>query len=67
MKNLSVGANFITNVVGSLMEFVKGKRESKAKAIKENSKKREIVSRENNNIHSQKTFNNNSGENSKMH
>ncbi|VEI96786.1 type VI secretion system Vgr family protein [Kaistella jeonii] len=67
MKNLSVGANFMTNVVGSLMEFVKGNRESKAKEVKENSKRREIVSQENNDIHSQKQFNNNSGENSKMH
>ena len=67
MKNLTVGTNFMTNVVGSLMEFVKGKRETKANEVKENSKRREIVSQENNNIHSQKTFNNNSGENSKMH
>lgn len=67
MKNLSVGASFMTNVVGNLMEFVKGNRESKAKEVKENSKRREIVSQENNDIHSQKQFNNNSGENSKMH
>ena len=67
MKNLSIGANFMTNVVGSLMEFVKGNRESKAKEVKEQSKMRQIVSEENNDIHSKKTFNNNSGENSKMH
>ncbi|MCD9618147.1 type VI secretion system Vgr family protein [Chryseobacterium gleum] len=67
MKNLSVGANFMTNVVGSLMEFVKGNRESKAKEVKENSKRREIISQENNDIHAQNQFNNNSGENSKMH
>ena len=67
LKNISVGMDFMTNVVGSLMEFVKGNRETKAKEVKENSKKREIISQENNNIHSQKTFNNNSGENSKMH
>ena len=52
MKNLSVGASFMTNVVGNLMEFVKGNRESKAKEVKENSKRREIVSQENNDIHS---------------
>ena len=67
IKNISVGGNFMTNVVGSLMEFVKGSRESKAKEVKENSKKRQIISQENNDIHSQTTFNNNSGENSKMH
>ncbi|KEY19890.1 type VI secretion system Vgr family protein [Kaistella antarctica] len=67
MKNLSVGASFMTNVVGNLMEFVKGNRESKAKEVKEQSKMRQIVSEENNDIHSKKTFNNNSGENSKMH
>ena len=67
MKNLSVGASFMTNVGGDLMEFVKGNRESKAKEVKEQSKMRQIVSEENNDIHSKKTFNNNSGENSKMH
>ena len=67
MKNLSVGANFMTNVVGSLMEFVKGNRETKAKEVKEQAKARQIVSQDNNDIHSKKTFNNNSGENSKMH
>ncbi|WP_314242924.1 phage baseplate assembly protein V [Empedobacter tilapiae] len=66
MKNLSVGANFMTNVTGSLQEFVKGKRESKATEVKENSKKRQIISQDNNDIHSQSVFNNNSGENSKM-
>ncbi|MGV0924848.1 type VI secretion system Vgr family protein [Empedobacter tilapiae] len=66
MKNLSVGANFMTNVTGSLQEFVKGKRESKATEVKENSKKRQIISQDNNDIHSQSAFNNNSGENSKM-
>ncbi|WP_228393935.1 phage baseplate assembly protein V, partial [Chryseobacterium artocarpi] len=67
MKNLTIGANFMTNVVGSLMEFVKGNRESKAQEVKEQAKARMIVSQENNNIHSQKTFNNNSGESSKIH
>ncbi len=67
MKNITIGANFMTNVVGSLMEFVKGNRESKAQEVKEQAKARTIVSQENNNIHSQKTFNNNSGENSKIH
>ncbi|MCJ8497173.1 phage baseplate assembly protein V [Chryseobacterium salipaludis] len=67
LKTLSVGGNFLTNVFGSLVEFVKGNRESKAKEVKENSKRREIISQGNNNIHSRKTFNNNSGENSKHH
>ncbi|MBV6881764.1 hypothetical protein NG800_018485 [Epilithonimonas ginsengisoli] len=67
MKNLSVGASFMTNVVGNLIEFVKGNRESKAKEVKEQSKMRQIISQENNDIHSKKTFNNNSGENSKIH
>ncbi|TGN24559.1 type VI secretion system Vgr family protein [Empedobacter tilapiae] len=66
LNNLSVGANFMTNVTGSLQEFVKGKRESKATEVKENSKKRQIISQDNNDIHSQSVFNNNSGENSKM-
>ena len=67
IKNVMVGGNFMTNVVGSLMEFVKGNRESKAKEVKEQTKARQIISQENNEIHSQKTFNNNSGENSKHH
>ncbi|WP_410492751.1 bacteriophage T4 gp5 trimerisation domain-containing protein, partial [Chryseobacterium sp. FP211-J200] len=67
LKNVSVGANYMTNVVGSLMEFVKGNRDSKAKEVKEQTKTRQIVSEENNHIHSKDTFNNNSGENSKMH
>ncbi|WP_159479916.1 type VI secretion system Vgr family protein [Chryseobacterium sp. 18068] len=67
LKNVSVGANFMTNVVGNLMEFVKGNRDSKAKEVKELTKTRQIVSEENNHIHSKDTFNNNSGENSKMY
>ena len=67
IKNVTVGGNFMTNVVGSLMEFVKGNRESKAKEVKEQTKARKIISQENNDIHSKKTFNNNSGENSKHH
>ena len=67
IKNVSVGANFMTNVFGSLIELVKGNRESKAKEVKEQTKARQIISQENNDIHSQQTFNNNSGENSKMH
>lgn len=66
MKNLIVGADFMTNIVGNLSEVVKGSRTSKAKEVKENSKRREIVSRESNDIHSQQQFNNNSGENSKI-
>ena len=67
VKSVTEGGNFMTNVVGSLIEFVKGNRESKAKEVKENSKRRQIISQENNDVHSQTTFNNNSGENSKMY
>lgn len=54
IKNVTVGGNFMTNVVGSLMEFVKGNRESKAKEVKEQAKARQIVSEGNNDIHSKR-------------
>ena len=53
-----------TLMAANIMEVAKGERKSKAKEVTEQSGKKNIVSEESNNIHSQGKLNNNSGENS---
>jgi hypothetical protein len=49
------------------LEVAKGERKSRAKDINENAQNRTISSQENTDIHTQKTFNNNSGEKSNFY
>jgi hypothetical protein len=52
-------------MAANIMEVAQGERKSKAKEVKEVSKNRQVQSEESNDFHSKKTFNNNSGEQSK--
>jgi type VI secretion system secreted protein VgrG len=54
-------------IASNILEIAKGERKSKAKDMKETSKNRQILSEENNDIHSQKTFNSNAGEKTKSY
>ena len=54
-------------VAANIMEVAQGERKSRAKNINENAQNRYISSQENTDIHTEKTFNNNSGEKSKSH
>lgn len=54
-------------MAANIMEVAQGERKSRAKDINENAQNRSISSQENTDIHTQKTFNNNSGEKSKSH
>ncbi|MCU7619281.1 type VI secretion system tip protein VgrG [Chryseobacterium sp. PBS4-4] len=54
-------------MAANIMEVAQGERKSKAKDINESAQNRSISSQENTDIHTQKTFNNNSGEKSKSH
>jgi len=65
-KNITIKGDYSVGVLGKMMEIVRGNRETKAQEIKENSKNRQINSQMDNSIHTQKTFNNNSGEKSKI-
>ncbi|NRS90701.1 uncharacterized protein involved in type VI secretion and phage assembly [Flavobacterium sp. 7E] len=54
-------------MAANILEIASGERKTKAKDLKEDAKSRSIVSKENNDLHSKKTFNNNSGEQSKSY
>lgn len=51
----------------NIMEVAQGERKSRAKEMKENAKNKEVSVQENNDWHSKKEFNNNSGEHSKSY
>ncbi len=54
-------------MAANIMEVAKGERKSKAQKVTDQSKEKKIISEEKNEIHTKGTFNNNSGENSKLH
>lgn len=54
-------------MAANITEVAQGERKSRAKNINENAQNRTISSQENTDIHTEKTFNNNSGEKSKSH
>jgi uncharacterized protein involved in type VI secretion and phage assembly len=64
MMNQMAGADY-SLTTANIMEVAQGERKSKAKEVKEVSKNRQVQSEESNDFHSKKTFNNNSGEQSK--
>ena len=66
MMSQMAGADY-SLMAANIMEVAQGERKSKAKDLKESAKSRQISSQENNDLHTQKTFNNNSGEKSKHH
>jgi hypothetical protein len=72
--SIAAGGMMMQNSIGdynlmaaNILEIAQGERKSKAKDLKETNKNRQILSEENNDIHTQKTFNNNSGENTKSY
>ncbi|GAA4153589.1 phage baseplate assembly protein V [Chryseobacterium ginsenosidimutans] len=69
MKNLTVGNDFMTNVVGKVVEFIQGNKESKIEKDKQTiiNGKGSIQVTENHEVHSQKEIQHNSGEKSKSH
>ncbi|KMQ58538.1 hypothetical protein ACM39_18570, partial [Chryseobacterium sp. FH2] len=69
LKNLSVGMDFMTNVVGKVVEFIQGNKESKIEKDKQTiiNGKGNIQSTENHEFHSQKEIQHNSAEKSKSH
>jgi Rhs element Vgr protein len=54
-------------MAANIIEVAQGERKSRAKDINETAQNRSISSQENTDIHTEKTFNNNSGEKSKLH
>ena len=54
-----------TLMAANIMEVAQGERKSRAKEMKENAKNKEVSIQENNDWHTQKEFNNNTGEKSK--
>jgi len=54
-------------MAANIMEVAQGERKSKAQKVTDQSKEKKIISEEKNEIHTKGTFNNNSGENSKLH
>lgn len=54
-------------MAANIMEIAQGERKSKAQKVTDQSKEKKIISEEKNEIHTKGTFNNNSGENSKLH
>ena len=66
IKNLSVGGNFMTNVIGKMVEFIKGNKESQVEQdrIKNSNGKIVTQSQGTNEFHSEKEVQNNSAEKS---
>lgn len=64
MKNLSVGSNFMTNVMGKMVEYIKGNKESQIEKDRIKDSKGQIVtqSKGTNEFHSEKEVQNNSAE-----
>ncbi|MCP1300357.1 hypothetical protein NK356_14355 [Chryseobacterium sp. S0630] len=54
-------------MAANIMEIAQGEKKSRAKNITDQSKKKQVVSDEKNELHTKGTFENNSGEKSKMH
>jgi len=54
-------------MAANIMEVAKGEKKSKAKEVTDQSKEKMIVSEKKNEVHTKGTFDNNSGENSKLH
>ncbi|WP_312342506.1 hypothetical protein [Chryseobacterium binzhouense] len=54
-------------MAANIMEVAQGERKSKAKEVTDQSKEKKIVSENKNEVHTKGSFDNNSGENSKLH
>ncbi|WP_267404866.1 MULTISPECIES: hypothetical protein [unclassified Chryseobacterium] len=54
-------------MAANIMEVAQGERKSRAKEVTDQSKEKKIISENKNEVHTKGTFDNNSGENSKMH
>ncbi|BFO66735.1 type VI secretion system Vgr family protein [Chryseobacterium sp. KCF3-3] len=54
-------------MAANIMEIAQGERKSRAKSVTDQSKKKQVVSDEKNELHTKGNFENNSGEKSKMH
>ncbi|MDN3694514.1 hypothetical protein QWZ06_20720 [Chryseobacterium tructae] len=69
MKNISVGTNFMTNVVGKMVEFITGNKESHTEKDRLRVSNGKITTQRigSHEQHSEKEMQNNSGEKSKNH
>ena len=54
-------------MTANIMEVAQGERKSKAKEVTDQSSNKKIISANKNEIHTKGSFDNNSGENSKIH
>jgi len=54
-------------MAANIMEVAQGERKSKAQKVTDQSQDKKIISKKKNEIHTKGTFDNNSGENSKLH
>ncbi|AZB30751.1 type VI secretion system Vgr family protein [Chryseobacterium balustinum] len=69
LKNVMIGGNFMTNVVGKMMEFIKGNKESEVEQDSQKVVKGErlIHSEKDHKIHSQTEINGQANEKTNMH
>ncbi|KUJ52748.1 hypothetical protein AR685_07060 [Chryseobacterium sp. JAH] len=69
VKNVMIGGNFMTNVVGKMMEFIKGNKESEVEMDSQKVVKGErlIHSEKDHKIHSQTEINGQANEKTNMH